>query len=215
MVIAVFLKGKMKKFLTIIIIICLFMLSACTGEIMDTQTSNTPMAEYKGEYYKPELETADQSNIYGMCYLVLENQNYFDYQKAFKALNNMGVKSMRNWMHFSNLLLNPNTVNEQKCLIMKDVLNQAKKYGIQIIGMNHTNYSTNGYFTVGKQKRQDYEGSDYYNWLNDYEQSWYTLVSYFPEIIYWEIDNELNNHDFMYIDGKKGEVMTTKKMADI
>ncbi len=170
---------------------------------------------YRGEFYRPELESADQSNLYGMCYLMLENYNHFDYSKSFKALSNMGVKSIRSWMHFTSLLTDPETLNPEAVEKMKTLLAEAEKYGFQIIGMNHTNWSVDGYFTVGKARRQLYEGSKYEKWLDDYEQSWYTLVSAFPEVTYWEIDNELNNHDFMFVDGRAGEVLPTEEMAAV
>ncbi len=194
---------------------CLFSLCGvgCAGGGTDKENGGEEV--YRGEYYKEELEHADQSNLYGMCYLIMANAEYFDYAKALKALDNMGVKSIRNWMHFGTLLEDPNTLKTSGVEMMKDILKEASKYGFQIIGMNHQNYSLDGYFTVGKHKRQAYEGSKYYEWLDLYEQSWYTLVSSFPEVTYWEIDNEINNKDFMYIDGERETLLSTEEMADI
>lgn len=69
--------------------------------------------------------------------------------------------------------------------------------------MNHVNWSLEEKtFCVGKPSRGCV---NYTQWLEIYEENWYLAVREFPEILYWEIDNELNNKDFMYIQGHFGE----------
>lgn len=87
------------------------------------------------------------------------------------------------------------------------------------IGMNHHNFCTtkSKSSTTAKPFARDVsEGSDYVQWLNDYYTSWKTLVGEFPEVLYWEIDNEVNNPDFMTDGGEKGSsAYSVRQMAEI
>ncbi len=145
----------------------------------------------------PDNAKFDRSGLYGMCYL-LEEREYdpnYEMETEVELMKNMGVKSVRQWMHTSRLLTNPTALNEQKCEDMHKLLKLCSDSGIVNIGMNHTNFYHGGAI-VGKPMR-DLGSEDYVNWLNDYYTSWHTLVTEFPEVIYWEIDNEVNNKDFM------------------
>ena len=164
------------------------------------------MVKRWGENYDPANAIVEQDKyLFGMCYIapsrdVNAPNNYVD---TYQLLANMGVKSLRHWMHFRDLLKDPNTLREDRVAYQHELLAEAKKYGFQIIGMNHTNYIDGG-FVGPKHKYQPWEGSDYYAWLEDYEQCWYTLVKEFPEVTYWEIENEVNNPGFMEIYGNVG-----------
>ena len=190
-------------------VVCLSGLFACGGND----------AEKYGPNYRKELEDADQSYLYGMCYIAYEGfkWNNVDYKKSFELMHNLGVKSLRNWMHSGWLMSDPETMKESEVAIMKDILAEAAKYDIQIIGMNHHNFhdltQPNGGQPTAKPRRDMSEGSYYLQWLADYETTWYTLVSAFPEVTYWEIDNELNNAEFMPC--LEGGTFSQQQMADI
>ena len=78
---------------------------------------------------------------------------------------------------------------------MKDIIAEAHKYDIQLIGMSHRNINKYGPAHENSKVGRD---SDYYEeWIANYEKGWYMLASLFPEITIWEIDNETNNVDFM------------------
>lgn len=87
----------------------------------------------------------------------------------------------------------------------------------QIIGMNHSNFHAKGYAnsssTVAKPARDLNEGSEYLKWLDDYETTWYNIAKEFPEIMYWEIDNESNSDTFF--EKLTGGTFSLKEKADI
>lgn len=151
------------------------------------------------------------NRLYGICYLALENRFVFDPEKALELIHNMGFGSIRHWMHFSNLLQDPTTLNVKNVEIMHQIIEKTRALDIEIVGMNHTNFN-HGKFSIGKVHPLHHS---YFTWLKDYEESWYTLVKAFPKITYWEIDNELNNKDFMYIEHDRNYVMALDEMATL
>lgn len=156
---------------------------------------------------------ADQKYVYGMDYIVYEGiGNGIDYVKAFELMKNLGVKSIRHWMHcdwFFDYKLNRNEAN---IALMHDILREAAKYDFQLVGMNHNNFNFSGK-TVAKLARDVSADSEYIKWLNLYEQTWYELAKEFPEINIWEIDNETNNVDFM--PNAAGGQFSLQEMTDI
>ena len=167
----------------------------------------------------PDYGIGDQSNLYGMCYL-LEERTYWgspftddDIATDIALINNLGCRTVRHWMHCVTLMSDPETIDEEACALMHKALEECERYGIVNIGMNHHNFN-GGVSSVGKLRRNMTKGSEYIAWLEDYYTTWYTLVSEFPEVQYWEIDNELNNPDFMY-DAYDRSFFTPEEMAAI
>lgn len=202
---------KNSKYLLLIIIF----ITSC-NKAKPISSINYSELDY-GKNYKEENTLANNDFLAGMCYMQYEWQDKLNDDYVLKAMKNMGVKSLRTWMHFSYFLENPNTIKQDNVKKMHDYLTKAIDMGFQIIGMNHYSYHEKGYFSIGKEKRVDFENeaSKYNIWLDNYELSWYTLANEFSEITYWEIDNEINNPDFMYIDGQKNNVLNQKEMAHI
>lgn len=164
----------------------------------------------------PDYGIADQARIYGVCYNLYERSyTGVTYDPAVEAqlLKNLGVTSLRNWMHITQLLNSPTTVNRAKCDEMHALIAEFQKQGIMVIGMTHTNFN-NGSHISGKVKRDTKEGSYYIEWLEDYYTSMKTLVAEFPEVTLWEIDNEVNNADFMK-DINGNQAYTINQMAEI
>ncbi len=194
------------------------LLLTCTACVQSGDTKD-PAAENLIKYgsnYRPELETPDEGYLYGMCYLVWEKRNTIDYKKGLELMNNLGVKSLRHWMHFNYYMTDYQTFDPKKTQEMHEILAEMQKYGFQIIGMSHTNWSlTEERFCGGKPVRIPVEGSDYYRWLECYEETWYNVVREFPEITIWEIDNEINNKDFMYTEGNRDKLLSLEEMAAI
>lgn len=162
---------------------------------------------------------ADQTYLFGMCYLLEErNASTLRIQEEVQLMKNMGVKTVRQWMHFSHFMSDPRTIKDREILHnMKALLKACEDAGMVNIGMNHHNFVT----TRGKSSptakpfaRDLSEGSEYIQWLNDYYVSWKTLVNEFPNIMYWEIDNEVNNSDFMR-DAQGKDTYTVTQMAEI
>lgn len=167
----------------------------------------------------PAYGIADQDNLYGMCYL-MEERNYYaspfqtqDVADEVRLLQNLGVKTVRHWIHCVNYLSDKTAVKRDACDQMHAMLSACRNAGIVNIGMNHHNFN-NGVSSVGKLRRNMTKGSDYVAWLNDYYTTWHTLVAEFPEVAYWEIDNELNNPDFMYSAIDKS-TFTSSEMAAV
>ncbi len=169
----------------------------------------------------------DTDRLYGMCYIAMEfesrsglrkdvpeNSTYFE--KVFEIMNNMGVRSFRNWMHIDWLLDDPNTVNRERCDLMHEIIAQAKKYDIQVIGMSHNWFTGSGEHMCVPYRNMT-EGSYYIKFLLNYQQSWATLVREFPEVELWEIGNELNNDDFVHPFkwATEGYTFTMKQKANI
>lgn len=211
----------MRKICILILVSLIMVLSSCVYEVPSSESA-TPDDEYLmklqyGDNYKSENTYADQEYLAGMCFLYYEKQNDFNYVEVLQAMKNLGVKSLRTWMHFSYLLLDPYTINEDAAAVMHEYIDTAIEMGFQIIGMNHYSYHEEGYFSIGKVERihEDDPDSKYSRWLKNYELSWNTLVTEFSEVMYWEIDNELNNPDFMYINGEKENVMSFDEMVPI
>ncbi len=200
----------MKKLLCLIFALIAFTLcfSGCGGAYNGESDGGETSVNSGGE------QTAKANMLYGMCYAKSERADYEKYiQVDVQLMQNLGVGSVRNWMHFSDLLLSKNKVNEKECAKMHAMLSAQKNAGMTVIGMNHTNFN-NGTNISGKPARNIEKDSYYTQWLLDYYTSWKTLVAEFPEVDYWEIDNEINNSDFMK-DTQGQVVYSMQEMADI
>lgn len=169
-----------------------------------------------------EYGIADQEYLYGMCYL-LEERTY--YNSPFRTedasveallLKHLGVRTVRHWIHCVNYMSDKDTMKEDACEQMHAVLEACSDVGIVNIGMNHHNFN-DAPSSVGKLKRNMTKGSEYVSWLEDYYTTWYNLAAEFSEVQYWEIDNELNNYDFMFDAYGKSEPnsFTSAEMAAI
>lgn len=148
------------------------------------------------------LKPSRTDRLYGACYIAYEGTrwNGIDYRKGIKLLNNLGVRSMRSWMHSDWLLYSPSSVNQSNVNLMKNIVSQAQQYDIEVIGMNHQWFNgTDDSLALPCPK-----DSSYAKFLADMETTWRTLARTFPEIKLWEVGNEWNNDDFNHpLDYKK------------
>lgn len=171
------------------------------------------LVSFSGCKPKEDLNyTADQSYMFGMDYIAFEGVgNGIDYVKAFELMHNLGVKSIRHWMHVT-WFFDENFEPKQKNIdLMHDIIAEAQKYDIQLIGMSHRNINKYGYTCENDKISRT---SDYYpEWIANFEKGWFLLALEFPEITIWEIDNETNNVDFMH--NAEGGAFTLQEMADI
>ena len=56
---------------------------------------------------------ADQSRLYGMCYLMEERSvESLNIEKEVELMKNMGVKSVRQWMNFQHFMKSPTELKE-------------------------------------------------------------------------------------------------------
>lgn len=148
----------------------------------------------------------------GMDYLAyMWNARGADFHTGFRLLHNLGVRSIRNWMHFGIFMEDETTFRPDAVRTMHEILAEADRYDMLVIGMCHQNWSLDKKaFVLGKPSRQD---PGYEEWLACYEHCWYLTAKEFGEVLYWEIDNEINNKDFMYIEGHFGEKLPTGELA--
>ena len=172
---------------------------------------------------KLDTPLVDKTKLYGICDLSFEEYDWrsaeekIDYHESHLLMKHLGVTSVRFWTQFYYFMSGPTTLKDaSKYRELRDMYEDLMETnpGVTVIGMNHSNY-LNGNMSNSKKPRRDLTpNSSYIHWLEDYEQSWYTLVTIFSEIEYWEIDNEINNNDFMR-PNDDGENFTLQEKAQI
>jgi len=105
----------------------------------------------------------------------------------------------RMWMGNDRCLSSPTVVNTAGCANVKKAVTEITAHGIPVVGMaaRKPQWMT-GLSTWGEIPRRNMTpGSQYQQFLDNYEDSWYTLAEYFPEIDVWETGNEYNHYPFM------------------
>lgn len=193
--------------------LCLTALSACGG-----QGSGESSMDY-GSNYDPQNAVVDKQYIMGMTDLSWSEHSWSetDWQATHSLMKNMGVKSVRVWLHCNWIMVNSTTYSQKGLALGREIVEGLLANNMQIIGMNHSNFHkggcTNSSSTTAKPSRDLSEGSYYLSWLKDYQTTWYNLVKAFPEIMYWEIDNEDNND--VFFSRLEGGSFSLKEKADI
>lgn len=212
----------MKKIMLIItMIMTTIILISCNNEKTPEEPKINPLVAY-GPNYKEENTVANKEYLYGMCDLAWSEyswnpNNPIDFTVTSDLIENLGCKSVRNWMHCNWLMDDPNTFNEKNLKLAHEIVDDLMEHGFQIIGINHSNFHASGYAnsrsTVSKPSRDLTDDSYYMKWLADYETTWYNIAKEFPEIMYWEIDNESNSD--IFFEKLEGGTFTLKQKADI
>lgn len=95
------------------ILLTSLLLTSCSENNVSQSSINHDLLNY-GEYYKVENETANNEYLAGMCYMEYEWNNQLNDDNVLLAMKNLGVKSLRMWMHFSYFMENPTTINQEK-----------------------------------------------------------------------------------------------------
>ena len=116
----------------------------------------------------------------------------------------LGCKAYRAWMHLTEVLLDPRTPNETEVEMNKKLLSRAKELGMEVTAMSHEWFLPDGckqHTGHAMPARDLTPGSQYMKTLEMLEQSWYTMVSIFPEVDIWEVGNEWNLNAFLHPDG--------------
>ncbi len=200
-------KQKLIRFITLCLsLILLVSLAGCGGLSEEEKQARLDRAKY-GEWYKKSNTVPDQSYLYGMCVLPHEHTSdspAFPWDIATELCNNLGVKSIRTWLHFQYVMDTKMTLRPDAVKLYHEEFARQKQYGMQIFAMCHSSLQPGRtYFSTSKPRRNLSEGSEYMQWLEDYENCWYIMAKEFPEVEYWEIDNESNIDVFMPpFDGK-------------
>lgn len=179
-------------------------LLCCSCNNVSTSSDISDLEKMYGKNYKVENTIVDKQNLYGMCDLGWSEHSWnnppISHDQQVELYKNLGVKSVRVWLHCNWLMDDPNTYDDQGLALARNIVEKLTSNNFQIIGMNHSNFHSSGYEnsnqTVSKPARDLEPGSEYMKWLEDYKTTWYNIVKAFPEIKYWEIDNEPNNDVF-------------------
>ena len=129
----------------------------------------------------------------------------------------LGCNAYRSWMHLTELLTAPGTVNPEELERHTRLLNKAVELDIEVTAMSHEWFLPAGckQRTGHAMPRRDLaSGSLYMQALNMLEQSWYTMVSCFPQVKIWEVGNEWNLNAFLHPDGFLDSDMSRPFTAD-
>ena len=205
----------MKK-LTImfLLLISVLILTSC-----DEPSEDIDYLALYGPNFKMENMYPTKNNLYGMCDLSWSNYSWYgiDYKMSTQLIENLGSKSVRLWLHCHWVMDDPTTYDEKGLSLARDIVDGLTEKGIEIVGLNHGNFHpqgmANSLSNTAKPARDLTEGSLYMNWLNDYKTTWYNLVRQFPEIKYWEIDNEPNND--LFFENLTGGTFSLQEKAQI
>lgn len=119
-------------------------------------------------------------------------------------IHGMGCNAYRSWMHLTEILSDPATPNPVEVERHRRLLDRAAELDIEVTGMNHEWFLPEGcrQRTGHAMPPRDLTpGSLYLRALEMLEQSWYTMVSLFPQVSIWEVGNEWNLNAFLHPDG--------------
>ena len=124
--------------------------------------------------------------------------------KSLDLVDALGCGSFRTWMHITEILKDPDTVDSALAADHHDLLDKAAELDLEITAMSHEWFLPEGC----RQKmghampaRDLSDGSLYMKTLDMLERSWYTMASEFPQVDIWEVGNEWNLNAFLHPDG--------------
>lgn len=156
---------------------------------------------YKGDHVIYDNRTDGQNERNGIGFAIKgADERGLDIARIMDLLEDMNVKSMRNWMNISTLLTSPTTVNSTEVEKQKMWLAMLEARGVtKIVGMSQGAFWKGGNGDALAVPYRDLtDGSEYRAFLEQYRQSWKTLAGTFPEVRYWEVGNETNNDPFLH-----------------
>ncbi len=160
--------------------------------------------------------TSEREYLNGMCLAYCFTRGRLDNGTAAAELEKLNVKSVRVWMHMTDLLRDPCTVRRDMAESWHNVYRQLYRHGVKrIVAMSHfwfLKYDAEGRLCGGGSAPHR-DSPDYAGFLDMYEQSWRTLVSEFPEVTDWETGNEINHKVFLYCCGD--EPYTWNEQIDV
>lgn len=115
-----------------------------------------------------------------------------------------GFRAMRIWMHNKYLLTaddgNELHFREDKAAIFRDAVERLRAQGVtHITAMNH-NFLYPAEFEGDRSADREYPNracASYRKFLEMCERSYEMIAARFPEIVYWEIGNEINMNSYM------------------
>lgn len=157
--------------------------------------------QYKGDHVIYDNRTDGENERNGIGFAIKgADERGLDIARIMDLMEDMNVKSMRNWMNLSTLLTSPTTVNSTEVEKQKMWLAMLEARGVtKIVGMSQGAFWKGGNGDALAVPYRDLtDGSEYCAFLEQYRQSWKTLAGTFPEVRYWEVGNETNNDPFLH-----------------
>ncbi len=133
-----------------------------------------------------------------------EHDQGIDAAACLDLVKGLGCTAFRSWMHLTDLLTDPETINEAEAARHRRVLSRAKELDIEVTGMSHEWFLPEGcrQRTGHAMPPRDLTpGSLYMRALSMLERSWQTMAAAFPEVAIWEVGNEWNLDAFLHPDG--------------
>ncbi len=124
-----------------------------------------------------------------------------DPMHAAALMEKVGFTAVREWMHLPILLENPTTVKPNAVALYTELLNRYRALDMEITGMSHEWYLAGEPIKPNQNAmyaRDLAPGSLYMQTLEMLEQSWFTMVSRFPQVQQWEVGNEWNTDTFLH-----------------
>jgi len=124
--------------------------------------------------------------------------------QALTLVTGLGCNAFRSWMHITEILDDPKTVNPESFRMHKRLLDKAKELDIEVTGMSHEWFLPEGCIQKkghAMPQRDLNPGSLYRKALEMLEESWATMAETFPQVTIWEVGNEWNLNAFLHPDG--------------
>ena len=147
-----------------------------------------------------------QKNIYGMCE-IFEGpvDKGISPEMTIDLISDLGCGSMRLWMHAKKIMRRNGNSNKIEFIpeqydAYKSYIKRLHNKGIDhLVSMNHSYM-----YPVGFEGDEESESEiplpgtqDYQDFMNLLTETYILFAKSFPEIIYWEIGNEVNLHRFI------------------
>lgn len=230
-------KMRWKLSCAVLLVFCL-LLVGCGQTAQGTDDSETDSGsvgsassehETSPESGTQEIETGivpnwDDTSMNGLC-LVLPGAKQST-EILIDLAGIMNVQAVRHWIHATDVLNSPGQANADKTEQNRLWLTMLQQKGIsKIVGMSHywfqpESVDLTGIDTHNAQTSTPYRDPDDPTWqefLALYEETWYTLAKTYPEILFWEVGNEVNSDGFLhpYDYASRGRTFTQDEKAEI
>jgi hypothetical protein len=133
-----------------------------------------------------------------------ENDQGIRAEKGLDLAAGLGCRAFRSWMHLTEVLDDPHTLNAKAKEQHTRLLDHARELDIEVTAMSHEWFLPEG--CIQKEghampHRDLKAGSLYMQALQMLEDSWCTMAGAFPQVTFWEVGNEWNLNAFLHPDG--------------
>lgn len=141
----------------------------------------------------------DPELLFGVCYVDFLMRNTIEISQTASLMGALGVRSVRLWMHATNLTSDYKTIDRSAADRQHTLINAMRMQGVdQIIGMSHYWYLPDGTPVIAQVPYRDTSsGSDYMMFLEKYKETWRVIAEEFPQVTHWEMGNEMNHNPFL------------------